>query len=215
MNIWAPIAIPQFASLFGPDLASVSARAVLVLSTGIYGQWIQKKYYSKLMEHVKKSIKADPGRRFYITGHSLGGGLAKLVTMETKIPAITFSSPGVENTRLLVSPNRTTQDEAASILHDLSFTVIPNNDIVPRIDSQLGTTIQIDCSESPLACHAIGETLCGVLHMCGASSKSTAYKHINCNLCPAHRHLFAGCNKLPLKQNSLQKVRDVASAVQV
>lgn len=211
LNIWAPIAIPQLASLLGPDLTSVSAHAVLVLSTGIYGQWIQKQFYSTLLEHVKERVASDPGRRFYITGHSLGGGLAKIVTMETKIPSITFSSPGVDATRFLVTSNVTKQEEQAKILHQLAYTVIPDNDIVPRVDSQLGTQIQIGCKQNPLACHHMGETLCEMLHVCGSDSLKS--RQIDCNLCPSHRHLFPQCQSNTSMDDSLGNSSDAVYGI--
>lgn len=197
-NIWAPIAIPQLASFLGPDLTSVSARAVLVLSTTIYGEWMQKKYYAKLLERVKHTVSSNPHKRFYITGHSLGGGLAKLVSMETDLPSITFSSPGVDATRMLLSSNTTMEKKASALLHKKSYTVVPDNDIVPQVDSQLGTIMRIGCNRSPLDCHGIGGTLCELLFTCGASERwKKESVPVNCQLCPHHRHLFPACNRRP------------------
>lgn len=192
INIWAPIAIPQFASFFGPDLTSVAAQAVLVLSTLLYGEYMQKKYYSELLRYVKTRIHEEKQRRFYITGHSLGGGLAQLVSMETDVPAITFSAPGVAATRLLISDNQTLQKKAAEHLHRLSYSVVPDNDLVPQVDKQLGTQIRVGCNLSPLGCHSVGETMCDLLLYCGHSNHTGAVD-VRCDLCPSHRHHFKGC----------------------
>jgi len=192
LNIWSPIAIPQIASFIGPDLTSVAAQAVLVLSTALYGKWMQKQYYSELLKYVTDRKASDPNRRFYITGHSLGGGLAQLVSMETDIPAITFSSPGVAATRLLLSTNRSYQDEAEARLHRLAYTVVPDNDLVPRVDTQLGTQIRIGCNSTPMGCHSLGETVCDLLFSCGKPQ----YQHsteFSCKICPNHAHLFKSC----------------------
>lgn len=189
INVFAPIAIPQLASLIGPDLTSVAARAVLVLSTAMYGSWMQKNYYSTLLEHVQERVKQYPERSFYITGHSLGGGLAKLVSIETKVPAITFSSPGVAATRDLVAAH---EEDGEDWLHRASYTVIPDNDVVPRVDGQLGVQIPIGCKAAPWKCHSSGETLCDLVHSCG--SKMDHPVEVDCGLCPMHAHLFDACH---------------------
>jgi lipase ATG15 len=197
LNIWAPIAIPQLFALTGPDLTEMSAQAMSYLSAGMYGQWIQQRYYTVLMEHVKSRIAAEPNRRYYITGHSLGGGLAKIVAMETGIPSVTFSSPGVYNTRLLVRSGvdntDTAQEQALHTLHLNDFTVTPDHDLVPKVDTQAGTEILIDCDAQALQCHSLGETLCSLLHQCG--SNTDFERPISCELCPRNRRSFPECQK--------------------
>jgi hypothetical protein len=193
MNVWAPIAIPQAASMFGPDLTAVAAHAVMVLSTAIYGGWMQKNYYSALLKKVNDTKRQNPHRRFYITGHSLGGGLANLVSMETDIPAITFASPGIGNTRMLVAASseddtKRLEDSTrqAEILHRLSYAVVPDNDLVSRVDTQLGTQIRSNCNNgNPKKCHSLGETLCDLLLQCG-STLARPVTNVNCALCPNH-----------------------------
>jgi len=193
LNIWSPIAIAQLAGMFGPDLSTTAARSVLVFSTVMYGQWIQKDYYANFLSHVKTRIKAEPDRRYYLTGHSLGGGLAKLVGAETLVTSITFSSPGLRSTSILLQ-DKVKQAEAQERLHRLSYTVVPDNDIVPRVDTQVGTAFHVGCRQGPLGCHSIGETLCELITHCGGIGDDGGEPvKANCELCPAHSGAYKGC----------------------
>eukprot|EP00929_Paragymnodinium_shiwhaense_P116974 TRINITY_DN8705_c0_g1_i1.p1 TRINITY_DN8705_c0_g1~~TRINITY_DN8705_c0_g1_i1.p1 ORF type:complete len:973 (-),score=141.40 TRINITY_DN8705_c0_g1_i1:2-2920(-) len=191
LNIWSPIAIPQLASLFGPDLSSVGMHGLRLFSHLIYGQWMQKKYYEDLLQYVRHRTQESPGRRYYLTGHSLGGGLAKLVSAELSVPAITFSSPGLQSTRqMLTTGSETEMVQQLEELHKISYTVVPDNDLVPRVDEQVGTVVKIACEEGPLGCHHFGQTLCQLLFSCGRQGKPYL---VNCNLCPKLSRDFPGC----------------------
>lgn len=48
-------------------------------------------------KHIKEIQNRSPGRSFYVTGHSLGGGLASLVGAKYRVPTVTFNAPGMRN----------------------------------------------------------------------------------------------------------------------
>jgi len=195
VNIWSPIAITQLAGFIGPDLTIPAASAVLMLSTTLYGEWFDKKYYTAFLAHVRERVAADPTRGYYLTGHSLGGGLAKLVALELGILTVTFSSPGLSATSSYLAANISVAGSAEEILHHLSFTVVPDNDVVPRVDKQLGMIAETDCRQGPAGCHSIGNTFCELLYSCGGGDGKVF--DIPCSLCPAHRHRFPACDPGP------------------
>eukprot|EP00913_Durusdinium_trenchii_P022722 g21338.t1 len=121
MNIWLPAAFMDAFSIVGPKLSDAVAEATSIrihslvladpsmgrkamarVSTPIYSDGLQKQYFSHLLEDVQRRRDQFPERRLYITGHSLGGGLAKLVAAKVGIPAVTFMAPGLESTSYLV-----------------------------------------------------------------------------------------------------------------
>mmetsp|Transcript_82346 Transcript_82346/g.128572 ORF Transcript_82346/g.128572 Transcript_82346/m.128572 type:complete len:175 (-) Transcript_82346:222-746(-) len=174
---------------------------------------MQKNYYSSLLSHVQSRQKADPNRQYYLTGHSLGGGLAKLVSIGTKVPAITFSSPGVSATRMLVAKDSKDGEGAEDTLHRMTYTVVPDNDVVPRVDYQLGIQIPISCKDNPLGCHSSGETLCDLVYSCG--SKLDHPVDVSCELCPRHAHLFAGCRHVSERNSALTSKRNSADEFEI
>eukprot|EP00927_Polykrikos_kofoidii_P066115 TRINITY_DN6176_c0_g3_i1.p1 TRINITY_DN6176_c0_g3~~TRINITY_DN6176_c0_g3_i1.p1 ORF type:complete len:864 (+),score=60.21 TRINITY_DN6176_c0_g3_i1:56-2647(+) len=187
MSLYSPVFVPQmFASFFWNPTTPVLVTTRLWCQL-FFGAWIPKSYYNALLQHVHASIQADPNRTFYLTGHSLGGGMVKLVSGETNVPAVTFSSPGV------LGATEMAYDDNIDIvrrLENLLTTVVPESDVVPRVDTQVGTVVKVGCNGSSLSCHSFGETLCSLLDSCGHQG---VVVDVPCNLCPSHRHLFKGC----------------------
>ncbi|CAM9593534.1 unnamed protein product [Choristocarpus tenellus] len=87
----------------------------------------------------------------FLTGHSLGGGMAAIAGTRTKTNVVSISGPGVKYT------HRGFNLEIDDIA-DFVFTLVPDNDMVPRTDVQAGMTQEISCpSSSPLDCHLLGK----------------------------------------------------------
>lgn len=181
INIWTPAAIMQGFSAAGPGVSNSVAQAIALLSTVLYGEAVQKRYFSALLKHVIGRQKQWPNRRMYLTGHSLGGGLAKLVASQTSIQAVTFMAPGLATTGFVVFGQDVTPQ-----LRNTSLTVMPENDIVSRVDNQRGVVIRVDCSGNPLTCHKIYNTLCFMYDKCG-SGRELGYKlTLPCGVCPGY-----------------------------
>ncbi|CAJ1459365.1 unnamed protein product [Effrenium voratum] len=112
----------------GPSLSNAAAESVALLSTMMYGDGIQKQYFSHLLDHVQKRKEKFPNRRFYITGHSLGGGLAKLVASKVSMQAVTFMAPGLGTTGYVVFREHRNEE-----LRHSALTIMPENDVVSRV----------------------------------------------------------------------------------
>jgi hypothetical protein len=168
INIWTPAVIMQAFSALGPTLVTTMSVSISYLSGTMFGESFQKDYFSELLSYVDRRVREDPDRRFYITGHSLGGGLAKLVASRVGIQAITFMSPGIATTSFLVFGNKGDKFKSWDNQRHTALTVMPKSDIVSRVDNQIGMLVQTDCSGTPAHCHLIYPLVCGLTSMCGS-----------------------------------------------
>eukprot|EP00435_Cladocopium_sp_Y103_P013817 s2319_g3.t1 len=155
LNIFTPVAVTQIASFFGPDLTSSVTKTVFSFFSGL--PTIDKDFFEVLLKHVRAKVNSSPDRRFYLTGHSLGGGLAKLVALEVGRKSVTFASPGLRYTSemLLSKETAVASDQLLSAGDRLGTVVVPEHDLVSRVDQQLGAELGIACDKNPLSCHTL------------------------------------------------------------
>eukprot|EP00931_Biecheleriopsis_adriatica_P056859 TRINITY_DN33725_c0_g1_i2.p1 TRINITY_DN33725_c0_g1~~TRINITY_DN33725_c0_g1_i2.p1 ORF type:complete len:829 (+),score=93.54 TRINITY_DN33725_c0_g1_i2:3-2489(+) len=137
-----------------------------------------------LFDAVEKRRAENPHRQFFLTGHSLGGGVASLAswfisqkTPNKQLPAIGFAAPGIVLTSTLVF-NEPYKHELAPI-----FVVQPEHDLVSRLDYQPAVSIPLECSGGPIHCHSIFNTVCTVLRQCGPT-RTTPNLTLPCGMCP-------------------------------
>jgi putative lipase involved disintegration of autophagic bodies len=83
-----------------------------------------------------------------LTGHSLGGGLAKIAAIRSQHVAVTFQSPGIHLSRIKFGI-----DVDADFGPHL-VTVVTLGDVVHTIDVQRGTTQETTCNAQPWDCHS-------------------------------------------------------------
>ena len=112
-----------------------------------------------------------------IVGHSLGGGLSKILGRITKNQAISLSGPGIN----AFHTNWTS--DGNSINFDISFIdLVPDKDLVPRVEVSGGTIYRIICTKGPFVCHDKALSLCETLAMCRNSYyEFYCYKMANLN----------------------------------
>jgi pimeloyl-ACP methyl ester carboxylesterase len=163
VDIWMPIALFQGASILGPSFLQTSLIDILYWANfveRILRSDTGRFYYDDLDDYMKQVLKTKTADQVYLTGHSLGGGLSKIVGARRGVTAITFSSPGLYYTSRSV-------DVELDALRRVAVTLKPMKDAVPRVDDQAETVYQTDCDESVPTCHFITLTLCQLMHACG------------------------------------------------
>ena len=96
-----------------------------------------------------------------IVGHSLGGGLSKILGRFLKIQAISLSGPGMNAFNSLWDYKGDSEYFGIS-----NIDLVPDMDLVPRVEVSGGTIYRIVCKEGILDCHGKELSLCEVLTMC-------------------------------------------------
>jgi hypothetical protein len=135
-----------------------------------------------------QSKKAD----VILTGHSLGGGLAQTLATRNRKPALVWSAPGIGFSARrfqMYNPDAPSSRSQDLIVQDSSpramlhtgmqaamrevVVVVPQDDLVPRVDTQAGMIQRISCREKDFGfgqaatCHGINKTACEVWRVCG------------------------------------------------
>ncbi|KAJ4460387.1 hypothetical protein PAPYR_3409 [Paratrimastix pyriformis] len=121
---------------------------------------VQFRYYEAVEGYVRAT--APLRSKLVLTGHSLGGGIAKILAASTGTAAVAFSGPGIGD---LVDK----LDLPPTAVERNLFTVVPDGDLVPRIGEPTGTMQNIHCygDASPFSCHSILRTICELSIACG------------------------------------------------
>lgn len=162
--IWKEIALLQLSSYVGPFVSywPESMTSFLIWLVSLVEKTIEEEtaYYTPLEDYIH-SIKSK--RNIIITGHSLGGGIANIVGARQGLQSITFSPPGVYFSREKLGIK-------TKIANRLSVNVIPEKDIVTKIDRNLGYIQNIDCDDMFASCHSLERTVTTLLESCGSDN---------------------------------------------
>ena len=154
-------------SIFGTEMDSFIFKIVefsLSLPYRLFYQYlfIDKYYIKELQIAYKKNNNLEPFlNNVVIVGHSLGGGLSKILARIKKVQSISLSGPGINafHTRWT--------EEGNSENFDLSFIdLVPDMDLIPRVEESGGTIYRIICKKGPFSCHKKTLSLCEALAMC-------------------------------------------------
>lgn len=100
-----------------PDSVAAFVINALSQTLSIFGLEGNAQYYKGVLEYVR-SIK---DRQVVLTGHSLGGGLARIVAAIEHLPNVAFSPPGVAQSyyKFVYNEMETSAElaDAAKLLH--------------------------------------------------------------------------------------------------
>jgi len=152
---------------------------------GIWGKLNSKVKHMRKVEKAKKKA-----TKFVLTGHSLGGGIAEIVAAQLGIKALVWSAPGT-----LYSQGFFSGDNIGSVSEERMqrnvVNVVPDNDDVPRVDSQQSVVQRIQCfgiNHTAVSyvlgvkdCHPVVKSTCEVWRVCGDA--------------PMHRDFSSQCSQ--------------------
>lgn len=104
-----------------------------------------------------------PNASIVLAGHSLGGGLSAIGGQRMRVPSVSFSGPGSVLTGAKMGL------AYAPAFYRGALVVVPDYDIVPRVDFNIGTIQHISClgSTSAAECHSCHRTCCELMNSCG------------------------------------------------
>jgi len=114
----------------------------------------------------------EDGFMTVVTGHSLGGGLTQIIATRQQLPGVAFSPVGVK-----YSLHRFGMWPHVLSLFQSVTAVVPEKDIVPDMDAQLGFVQRIVCRNGAnfAQCHNMFRTECELFAVCG----SKRHAHLN------------------------------------
>jgi hypothetical protein len=125
---------------------------------------LEKQTWLRFEEEVRKYISV-PGSRVVLTGHSLGGGVAEVVSSTLGVDALVFSAPG---SRYLQKVFNISSQMAQKYVN-----IVPEHDPVPRVDQHYGVVQKILCRDKlgrhllPVHCHGLVRGSCELWRVCG------------------------------------------------
>ena len=117
--------------------------------------------YLKDLLNAYNNNKSKFKKNVVIVGHSLGGGLSKIFGRFLGKQAISLSGPGVNAFHSLWEYEGSSENFEISAID-----LVPDMDLVPRVEVSGGTIYRIVCKEGILDCHGKELSLCEVLTMC-------------------------------------------------
>jgi len=132
---------------------------------------LDKIAFYKLTTEFAEHVKLIPDFAFVqVTGHSLGGGLSLITGAQAKIPAIGLSAPNA-----LISGKSFTPEVTEDDLNKYGFNIIPNQDIVPKLDDVAANYQPIRCTRPVQTgfgeCHFGFQSVCEIQTTCGSGNR--------------------------------------------
>lgn len=121
-----------------------------------------KHYSDTVYEKVDSIINDNQDKDILFVGHSLGGGLSKYIANHYQKQSFSVSGPGVTPLEYMNEQIYGYNKFFKSNFID----VIPDNDIIPRLEVSGGIKYRVLCNKDPANCHSIDRTLCMIGLMC-------------------------------------------------
>jgi hypothetical protein len=149
---------------FGSWPVSVAQAFIGLVGTfeASFGVEDQLAYADELFDLAADLRSAFPNATLSFSGHSLGGGLSTITGQRVGASSVSFSGPGV-----VLSARKFRLPEV--LAYDASLVILPDSDVVPRIDRHAGAVQNVRCmhAASALACHSVVRTCCELARNCG------------------------------------------------
>ena len=167
LQLYLPSVLLTYLSYFSLLSQQKDSNSFLFLECGlslpyrIFGQYLQIDSYIRDLLKAYNDNKSKFKKNVIIVGHSLGGGLSKILGRFLGKQAISLSGPGVNAFHSLWDYEGGSDDFEISAID-----LVPDSDLIPRVEVSGGTIYRIICKKGPFSCHGKELSLCEVLIMC-------------------------------------------------
>lgn len=165
IELWASSLIMNIIKMSNPLFSAYTQESRMFLGYSMHlPRYIFKEYslinaYILMTQNYLSKMEVPSGSQIILTGHSLGGGLAKVLSAITGYQAISFSGPGIQ----AISSFYKWKDNNIA---DSFINVVPQLDPVAGVDQSTGSDFNIPCDSGLLACHSIYRTMCMLGTLC-------------------------------------------------
>jgi len=169
-SLYATVQVLQVLSNLVPVLAMLPLELVQQMIFVLQATAPSAKGRKLLFQNFEKTVQniiAEAGTdNVVLTGHSLGGGIAQIIANRLDLPAVVFSSPGIIYSAQSLQLSLETAERGTVV-------VVPDADVVPRVDLQAGAVQRIACRTpdgqglSAASCHSLQRTTCELWRTCG------------------------------------------------
>eukprot|EP00405_Crypthecodinium_cohnii_P056596 CAMPEP_0206621804 /NCGR_PEP_ID=MMETSP0325_2-20121206/62416_1 /ASSEMBLY_ACC=CAM_ASM_000347 /TAXON_ID=2866 /ORGANISM="Crypthecodinium cohnii, Strain Seligo" /LENGTH=147 /DNA_ID=CAMNT_0054144983 /DNA_START=17 /DNA_END=457 /DNA_ORIENTATION=- len=126
-------------------------------------------HYLEILEYVRQIPKH---KKVVLTGHSLGGGIALIISALTGRLAVAVQPPGVYHSlakHLALQANA--QWVSREAVHEKSISLVVDGDWIQNFDAHGGLVQTINCDEehraTGMGCHLLEGAICHLLLHCG------------------------------------------------
>ena len=148
------------------QLESLNSKVINWLLTiplrSLEGLTLFKRYTESLEHHIDREIEKINGtRNILIAGHSLGGGLSKFLGLKFHKESISFSGPGITPLEYKLKNEIDYKYYKMNLID-----VIPDYDVIPRIENTAGIKYRVLCDKGFFGCHSIERTICQIGATC-------------------------------------------------
>ena len=116
---------------------------------------------SNIINFSKEINKINNTKNIIFVGHSLGGGLAKFFGLKYHKESVSFSGPGITPLEFKLKDELNYKYFKTNLID-----VIPDYDIIPRIETSAGIRYRVLCNKGFFQCHGIERTICQIGATC-------------------------------------------------
>jgi hypothetical protein len=165
IELWATAALISIFRPFVPFLVAFThvgrsfQSALLALPRGIFRRLSLGELYIDNIRHYIESVPIGEDEDVLLTGHSLGGGIAKALALTTKLATVAWSGPGTRGLEGVLGGTETRPNMVS---------VSPERDWVAPVDPSDGTIFRLPCKSGSMGCHDLRRMLCQMAAMCGS-----------------------------------------------
>lgn len=156
------IKVTPLVEVFAPSSKSVIG-TFMDLPRYIFRKFSLVDNYVEIFEDYIKSVNISSTKDAIIVGHSLGGGLTRILSLRTGIQGVAVSGPGISCIKHYYSKN-------IKNIEPTWISINPSMDLVAMVDNNRDLTeFKVPCKGGLFKCHSFFRTLCQSGILCGDS----------------------------------------------